>query len=211
MCLKRVLFPVILVVRVPRRGAQDGTLDAAVDHRELKLRPGTCSLGVSSCPQHRSGTAPPGGRPPEAVSPVTLAQRRTRTRYTALSLSLSNKPFAEPGNHGKKSFQRRKSQRRQRQRQERWKREDKKQPAVEQHDPAQVNTFDEILKDSTARTFMTANHHERKSMLAFSMRDMHARLQKASRMCWVRYAAGIGYDACQMSSVTCLSSASRSS
>ena len=69
----------------PRRGAQDGALDAVVDHRELELRPGTSSLGVSSCPQHRSGTAPPGSRTPEAVSALTLAPSRTRSRHTAHS------------------------------------------------------------------------------------------------------------------------------
>ena len=89
---------------------------AAVDHRELKLRPCSHPFGVSSSPQHGSGTASPGSRPPEAVSPVTLAQRWTRTRYRARSfeqtLWRTRKPLKE-------EFQQKKGQSRQRQRQER--------------------------------------------------------------------------------------------
>ena len=84
-CSQRVLVSVSLVDSLPRRGAQDGALDAVVDHRELELRPGTSSLGVSSCPQHRSGTAPPESRTPEAVSALTLAPSRTRSWHTAHS------------------------------------------------------------------------------------------------------------------------------
>ena len=73
----------------------------AVDHRELKFRPCPHSFGVSGSPQHRSGTAPLGGRPLEAGSPVTPAQRRTRTRYTAHACEQT---FQRIGNHGKKSF-----------------------------------------------------------------------------------------------------------
>ena len=84
-CSQRVLVSVSLVDSLSRLGAQDGALDAVVDHRELELRLGTCSLGVSSCPQHQSGTSPPGSRTPEAVSALTLAPSRTRSRHKAHS------------------------------------------------------------------------------------------------------------------------------
>ena len=184
MCSQRVVFPVNLVVCVPRRGAQDGTLDAAVDHRDLKLRPCPHSFGVSSSPQHGSGTAPPG------VSPATLAQR-TRTRYTSLSFEQTLCRTRKPR---KEEFQRRKSQEDKRQRQERGKKGQAGSSGAARSSTGK--TFDEILKDSTVRTFMTATHQSGKVCWHFQ-RWTCTRDCKRLHECAGCSTAGIGYDACR--------------
>ena len=57
-------------------------------------------------------------------------------------------------------------------------------------------TFDEILKDSTARTFMTANHQSGKVCWHFQ-RGTCTRDCKMLHECAGCGAAGIGYDACR--------------
>ena len=120
---------------------------------------------------------------------VTLAQRWTT------ELALSNKPVGEPGNHGKKSFSKRKVK------------TDKgkgKKGGKKGQEPARSATarsstgrkFDDILKDPTSRAFMTANHQNGKVCWHFQ-RGSCTRDCKKLHACARCGTANIGYDACQ--------------
>ena len=115
-------------------------------------------------------------------------------RGQGTELALSNKPFGEPGNHGKKSFSKRKVK------------TDKgkgKKGGNKAQEPAGSATarssigrkFDDILMDPASRAFMTANHQNGKVCWHFQ-RGSCTRDCKRLHAC-----AGCGtanmYDACQ--------------
>ena len=99
-------------------------------------------------------------------------------RGQGTQLALSNKPFNESGQHGKKRFTAAKKSKGNKGTGK--KKRGEKRTKNSQQWSSTGKTFDEILKDSTARAFMTAKPPERESLLACSTRDMHARLQKTS-------------------------------
>ena len=129
-CSQRVLVPVSLVDSVPRRGTQDGEMGAVVNHRGLKHGPGPYSIGVSTGPQHGSGTAPPGSRAPEAVSRVSYKKERSDRGQTRKGKGKKGKGQGASESSAARS--------------------------------SGSKSFQEILKDPVAKSFLTMSHQNGK-------------------------------------------------
>ena len=117
-------------------------------------------------------------------------------RGQGTQLTLSNKPFNESGQHGKKRFTAAKKSKGNKGTGKKGEERGQETASSGAAPSSTGKTFDEILQDSTARAFMTANHQNGKVSWHFQ-RGTCTRDCKRPHECAGCGKGGIGYDACR--------------